>query len=219
MMTTPKIRLLLADDHPMLLEGLASSLSRQTEFEIIGQARNGVEALEKARELLPDVFLLDIKMPGRTGFEITEILAREKSRIKILILSVYDESEYVLRLLRSGACGYLLKSAAPEEVVRAVFEVHKGGSYCSPELSGFVLKDFAGRTGDARRAEPRLTEREIQVMKMIALGDSTKEIAVKLGLTIKAVTSLRDRLMEKLNLHNAAAITRYAISQGYISSS
>lgn len=161
--------------------------------------------------------MMDIKMPGLSGLQVTEKLRREMPEIKVLILSVHDEKEYILRALRVGAQGYLLKSAATEEVVRAIQTVLLGQIYYSPELTPLILKDYVNHADDPNLIKSSgLSQREIEVMKLVADGFSTKEIAEKLNLSDKTVGKHRENIMVKLDLRNAADVTKYAISKGYV---
>src|ERR1700716_2666014 len=178
-MKTPlekKIRILLADDHPLMQEGIRSALAKYQFLEIAGEASNGEEAVRKAKELMADVVLMDINMPGMNGLEATELMRREAPHIKVLILTVHKNPEYVRKIIHCGARGYVLKDAAGEELAHGIELVASGRSYFSPEVSGAAL-DFCFRQAEHPRQTdtPTLSERELEVLKLVARGCSTKE--------------------------------------------
>jgi two-component system nitrate/nitrite response regulator NarL len=210
-----KIRLLLADDHPVVRKGIRSCLS-DLDLEIVGEAVDGQEAMEKVRELNPDIVLMDIDMPKMNGLDATRLLRKEKPDTRVLILSVHSNKHYVLQIIQSGAQGYVLKDASPAELVRAIESVFDGEAFFSPDISQIVLNQYmaeAGR-GDDEGAPGRLTSREREVLAMIAEGQSNKEMANKLGVGVRTVETHRERVMDKLNIRTVAGLTKYAISNG-----
>jgi DNA-binding NarL/FixJ family response regulator len=211
-----RIKLLVVDDHPVVRKGISLCLAQHEDFEIVGEAADGREAVRKARELQPDIVLMDINMPQMSGLAVTELLRRELPHIKVLILSVNGTAESVLRMVQSGARGYVLKEAAPEELVRAVETVQAGESYFSHDVARVALNQFVRGGGEAP-GTPQLTAREREVLTQIAEGLSNKEIATQLGVGVRTVETHRERIMRKLDIHNVAGLTKFAIAQGLVS--
>jgi len=213
-MKTPvekRIRLLLVDDHPMMKEGIRSSLVKHPFLEIVGEASNGEDAVRKAKELKVDVVLMDINMPGMNGLEATELIGREAPQAKVLMLTVHKNPEYVRKIIHCGARGYVLKDAAGDELAHGIELVADGRTYFSPEVSAAAL-DFCFKQAE----HPALSARELEVLKLVAKGCSTKEIAPQLNITCRTVETYRERIMSKLGVHNIAGLTRFAISEGLI---
>jgi len=213
-MKTPvekRIRLLLVDDHPMMKEGIRSSLVKHPFLEIVGEASNGGDAVRKAKELKVDVVLMDINMPGMNGLEATELIGREAPQAKVLMLTVHKNPEYVRKIIHCGARGYVLKDAAGDELAHGIELVADGRTYFSPEVSAAAL-DFCFKQAE----HPALSARELEVLKLVAKGCSTKEIAPQLNITCRTVETYRERIMSKLGVHNIAGLTRFAISEGLI---
>jgi len=209
------IRLLLVDDHPVVREGLRSCLTRLPQLEIVGEAASGEEALRQAARLRPDVVLMDINLPGINGLVATARLRDLVPAARVLILSVHENREYLAEVARSGARGYLLKDAAPEELVRAIEAVHRGEGFFSPPVAAAMLASLGGPPVAAARPDAAcLTTREQDVLALIAAGQSSKAIAARLGVTLSTVKTLRERLMRKLDLHTVAALTHFAMAQG-----
>ena len=210
-----RIKLLLVDDHPVVRKGINSCLARHEHLQIVGEAADGVEALKKARELMPDIVLMDIDMPQKDGLEVTELLRKELPKIKVLILSMHSNTEYVMRIIQSGASGYMLKEAPTEELVRAIDIINTGEAFFSPEVARAALNKYV--RGGADDPAAQLTNREREVLVQIAEGLSNKEIANKLGVGVRTVETHRERIMRKLNIHSVAGLTKFAISKGLIS--
>ena len=209
-----KIRLLLADDHPVVRKGIRSCLDH-LDLEIVGEAVDGQEAIAKVKELLPDIVLMDIDMPKVNGLEATRLLRKENPDVRVLILSVHSNKQYVLQIIQSGAQGYVLKDAAPAELVRAIEAVYSGEPFFSPDVSQMVLSQYMAEAGrDEEDGTGRLTSREREVLAMIAEGQSNKEMANKLGVGVRTVETHRERVMDKLNIRTVAGLTKYAISNG-----
>jgi len=198
-------RLLIVDDHPLLRDGIAARLREEPGIEVVGQAGNGREALDQARLLLPDVVLMDIAMPVMDGLEATRCFRVEMPAIRILILSMHDEPKYVARIIEAGAAGYVLKDVAAAELVRAIATVRDGGRYFS-----------AGVSLSPARPSVTLSNRESEVLTLIAQGQCNKEIARKLGLSVRTVETHRQNLRAKLDIPTTAGLTQYAIAQGLI---
>ncbi|MSU57415.1 MAG: response regulator transcription factor [Pedosphaera sp.] len=210
-----RIKLLVVDDHPIVRKGISQCLAKHEHLEIIGEAGDGREAVRKARELQPDLLLMDINMPQMSGLAVTELLRREMPKIKVLILSMHGNTDYVLRILQSGARGYVLKDAAPEELVRAIELVQSGEAYFSNDVARTALNQFV-RGNAAAANSPQLTNREREVLTHIADGLSNKEIANVLGVGVRTVETHRERIMRKLDIHNVAGLTKFAIQKGLV---
>jgi len=209
------IKVLLADDHPVVRKGLQSCLGRQAQLRVVGEACDGDEALRKTRELKPDVVLMDISMPGADGLKVTEILRKELPRVKVLILSVHNNRQYIFRVIRAGAHGYVSKEAPPDEVVRAIESVYHGEPFFSEDIARAALQEFIASGG---KKEPfiELTSREREVLVSIAEGQSNKEIATKLGIGVRTIETHRERIMRRLRIHSVAGLTKYAIANGLV---
>jgi two-component system nitrate/nitrite response regulator NarL len=210
-----RIRVLLADDHPVVRRGVAACLGQLPQLEIVGEASDGQDALRKIKDLKPDVLLTDIDMPELSGLALTEILRREQPQVKVLILSMHRHNEYVLRILHSGARGYVLKDAPTSELVQAIETVQRGETFFSPDVARLALNQFVRGPGDGP-STMMLTSREREVLGQIAEGLSNKEIASRLGVGVRTVETHRERLMRKLNIHSVAGLTRFAIAKGLV---
>ena len=212
----PKIRVAIADDHAIVREGIRALLSVAADVDVVGEAADGSAAIALAERLKPDVLLLDIAMPGLGGLEAAGEIHRATPEVKILVLSQYDNPEYVRRFIRLGAAGYVLKRAAGSELVAAIRAVHRGGMVIDPAVAREAMGDGAG--GGAAAADPydALTERERQVLKLVAEGRSNKEVAGVLGVSIKTAMSHREHVMQKLGLHSRTDLIRFAIRAGVI---
>ena len=210
------IKLLIVDDHPVVRKGITICLARHQQMQVIGEAANGRDALRLARELRPDIMLMDIDMPQMNGLAATEALHRELPKVKVLILSMHSNTEYVLRIIQSGARGFVLKEAPTDELVRAIETVNAGEAYFSSDVAQVALNKFV-RGQSAAADTAHLTSREREVLIHISDGLSNKEIACQLGVGVRTVETHRERTMRKLNIHTVAGLTRYAISQGLVS--
>ncbi len=215
--TSAKIRLLLVDDHPIVLDGLKSHLSAHADLAVAGEATDGEQALRKARQLSPDIILLDISMPRLNGLEFMETLRRESPAARVIVLTMHDSPEYITQTIRLGARGYLLKDTSPAELIRAIKAVHAGEVYFSAVVSQMVVETAVkgGFQSEGRRLDP-LTEREHEVLALIAEGLSNKEIAGRLQLGVRTIETHRERIMRKLNVHSVAGLTRFAIARGLV---
>lgn len=212
------VRVLLAEDHTIVRKGLRSLLDGETGIEVIGEAGDGREAIEKVRQLRPDVVLMDITMPGLNGLEATRQIKKRFPEVKVVILTVHTTEEYILQILRAGASGYVVKQAAPTELLSAIQAAYRGDSFLSPSISAKVIEEYI-RQAEAmaeRNSYNRLTDREREVLQLIAEGHSNREIAELLHISVKTVETHRTHLMDKLDLHNTAELTQYAIRKGVI---
>ena len=211
-----KIRVLLADDHAVLREGLRTLLSLQENIEVVGEAENGQLAVEMVKQLRPDVVVMDIAMPVMDGLEATRVLKQQQPDARVLILSQHDNREYVFSVLQAGAAGYVLKKSGGAEVITAIQSVFKEGAYLPPGIAREVMDRYIQRP-TAETGRPHLTEREKEVLRMIAEGQSNKEIAELLCLSVKTVMAHRTNIMEKLDIHSSTELVKYAIRQGLVS--
>jgi DNA-binding NarL/FixJ family response regulator len=205
---------LLVDDHAVVRQGFRMILSAEPDFEVVGEAANGREAIAQAQLLYPDIVLMDVSMPELNGIEATRRIVNISPRTRILALSMHRDSVYVREILRAGASGYLLKEAGDQDLLAAVRAVAQGQGYLSPAVSDAVLSDYRKHVTDPIDL---LTTREREVLQMIAEGKTNKEIATALGLSTYTVESHRGRIMEKLNLHSAGELVRFAFRNGLIS--
>jgi two-component system response regulator NreC len=213
---SPKIRVVLADDHTLFREGIKAILSAEPSIEVIGEANDGRQAVEKVSRLEPDVALLDVGMPGLNGVEATRRIKRRKKQVKILMLTMYQEEEMVARCLEAGASGYVLKDAPPGQLVYAIESVHRGEKYLSPGPLARIVSNYMAKSKGATDDEDPLSEREREILILLAEGKSIKEIASELELSVKTVDVHKYNLMKKLDIHNRAALVKYAIVRGIL---
>jgi two-component system nitrate/nitrite response regulator NarL len=211
-----QIQILIVDDHPVVRKGIISCLASIPKFQIIGEAVNGNDAVNKARELQPDLILMDLDLPEKSGLLATEAIRKELPAIKVLILSMHTNTDYILRIVQSGASGYVLKGGATEDLVRAIESVMAGEAFFSPEVARTALNQFV-RGNSGAGSVGVLTSREREVLIQIAGGLSNKEIASQLGVGVRTIETHRERIMKKLNIHSVAGLTKFAISQGLVS--
>jgi DNA-binding NarL/FixJ family response regulator len=210
------IRVLLADDHTLVRAGISALLERMERVEIVGEAPDGHSAMKLIQELAPDVVLLDLQMPGLSGFEVLQQTTEKSPHVKVIVLSVHDTQEYALRALSSGAVGYLPKSAASSELELAIDQVMRGERYLSPTIAKIASTE-PSRGGHAGRTEPiEITPRQREVLTLVTQGYSTKDIARALGISVKTVETHRAQLMERLGIHDVAGLVRYAIRAGIV---
>jgi two-component system nitrate/nitrite response regulator NarL len=210
-----KIRLLLADDHPVVRAGLRSYLSANGRVEIVGEACDGWEALAKAHELQPDIVFMDTYMPRMSGLEAARQINQQHPGVKVLMYSVDESHECVLQMIRSGACGYVLKNGSLEELNQAIEQVSRGETWFNSDTARQALQQhalLAQRRG--RQAASELTEREVEVLSRIVEGKSNREIAVELGIGVRTIETHRERIMQKLQIHHVAGLIKFAIAHG-----
>lgn len=209
------VRIVIADDHKLMREGLSSLLSQQADIEVVGQATNGREAVQLAERDNPDVVVMDVSMPDLNGIDATRQIISRSPRTRVIALSMHSDRQFVAEMFRAGARGYLLKDSAFEELASAITRVARDETYIAPKINGFKLEDYT-KTDD--RADsliaPRLSEREREVLQMMAEGKGTKEIAADLHLSAKTVETHRQHLMEKLDMYSVAELTKFAIREG-----
>lgn len=211
-----KIRVFLADDHAVVREGLRALIDAQPDMHVVGEAENGRAAWQLAKGLDPDVAVMDVSMPEMGGAQATERLRAECPRVKVLALTVYEDRAYLRQMLEAGASGYVLKRVAMEELAQAVRVVAAGGSYIDPTLAGQVISGYLNQDPAAGKTAAELSEREAQVLRLVAWGYSNKEIGWKLNINVKTVDTYKLRLMEKLNLRSRTDIVRYALRKGWL---
>jgi DNA-binding NarL/FixJ family response regulator len=216
-MTDTPIRILIADDHALVREGIRRVLDEDPGFDVVAEASDGRQALERIEETNPDVAILDISMPERSGLDVARQLREERPALKVLILSMHDETEYVMRAVHAGAAGYLLKDdAGPALLRQAVRAVHEGDSYFSPAVAARLTDALRG--GSSGSADPleRLTGRELEVLRLVAAGRSNKQIAAELGISRRTVESHRESMMRKIEIRTVAGLTRFALENGLL---
>jgi DNA-binding NarL/FixJ family response regulator len=213
---SPKIRVVIVDDHAILREGVRALLQLHADIEVVGEGSDGTDAIEEVARLDPDVLLMDIAMPGLGGIEAALELRKQGRRAKILILSQYEDREYVRRLLKAGVSGYVLKKSAGAELANAIRAVHRGGLVLDPEVARAAMENAGPAAPGEADPYDSLTDREKQVLKLVAEGRSNKEVAEVLGISVKTAMSHREHVMEKLGVHNRTELVRFAIRKGVI---
>jgi DNA-binding NarL/FixJ family response regulator len=209
---------LLADDHTLFRQGIRNLLAAEADLEVVGEVSNAGDAMEKTTELRPDVVLMDIGMPGFSSFEATRHIRRDRPDTKVLFLTMYDDEDYLVEGMEVGGNGYVLKDCPAPQLLAAIRDVQRGGSYLSPRMLSQLVDDFRSRVKSSART-PRfatLTAREKEVLKMLAEGQSVKEIACVLNLSVKTVEAHKFNLMRKLDIHNKAQLVQYAIQKKII---
>lgn len=209
-------RILLADDHAMLRDGVRMVLEAQGDFQVVGCADNGRDAVTMARELQPDIAVLDVAMPELNGLEATREIREACPETAVVILSMHEGEEYLREALRAGAAGYVLKKAAAQELVGAIHAVLRGESYLDPALTRTLISDYVRQVERSDETPDSLTDRELEVLTLVAEGMTNRQIALKLNISIKTVQTHRANLMDKLNLHDRTELVRYAIRRGLI---
>jgi two-component system, NarL family, response regulator NreC len=212
------IKILLADDHQIMRIGLRSLIEKQPDMEVVAEAQDGREALRYAAELRPDVVIMDIGMPGLNGIEATRQIIAENPHVKIIALSMHSDRRFVSGMLEAGAAGYLLKDCAFEELVYALKTISNNQTYLSPAITGIVIEDYVRQlSSEESSALSVLTAREREVLQLLAEGKTTKQIAVSLHVSAKTIETHRSQIMEKLNIHSVAELTKFAIREGLTS--
>ena len=209
------IKILIADDHAIVRQGLKQTVADQPDMEVVGEARDAAEALKLVRGSAWDVVVLDITMPGRSGLDLLKELKAERPRLPVLILSMHSEEQFAVRALKAGASGYITKQSAPKELINAIRKVHRGGKYVSPSITETLV--FALGADYERAPHEALSDREYQVLCMIARGATLKEIAVELALSEKTISTYRVRVLEKMDMKRNAELIRYALQKELVS--
>lgn len=213
-----KIRVVVVDDHTLIRQGIVGLLNSQPDIEVVGEAGDGHEALAAAIELAPDVLLMDISMPGMSGLAATAEVKARCPDVHVLILTIHDREDYLFQALRAGASGYVLKGADIQDLLAAVRSAHRGQVYLYPSVAGALVADHLrrARSGEDRETGGGLSDREREILQLIAQGKTTSQIAAELFLSPHTVQSHRDHIMAKLDLHSKAALIKYAITKGLI---
>ena len=212
------IGILLADDHQLFRDGLRSLLENQADLEVVAEAEDGRAAVQQAQELKPDIVVMDVSMPDLNGMEATRQVVRRAPRTKVLALSMHSDRRFVEGMLKAGAHGYLLKDCANEEFIRAIRTVASGQTYLNSAVAGEVVEGYVHKKGpEASAASEILTAREREVLQLVAEGLMTKEIARKLNISVKTADTHRQQIMNKLNIHNVADLTKFAVREGLTS--
>ena len=212
------ISILLADDHNIVRQGVRALLSVEPDIEIVGEAANGWQALRMAKEVRPEIIVMDLAMPGLNGLDATRQILSELPETKILVLSSYDNDQYVAQMVEAGVAGYLNKQTAAQDLVRAIHEAHKGNAFFSPSVARRLRDRSRTNEGRGRLALKvnELTARELQVLRLIAQGYANKQMAAELGISVKTIEKHRQHVMKKLGIHEIAGLTRYAAEKGII---
>lgn len=213
-----KLRILIADDHALLRDGLKALVNAEPDMEVVGEAENGRSVLEKAKHLKPDIVLMDISMPDMNGAQATRRLKESFPSMKVLALTAHEDSSYLRHMLEAGASGFLLKRAAADQLIQAIHVVATEGRYIDPTFAGKVLSNFMRPLSKATEGN-ELSERETEVLRLTAWGFGNKEIAVQLNISVKTVETYKARLAEKLQLTSRTEIVRYAVRQGWLQDS
>jgi two-component system, NarL family, response regulator NreC len=213
-----KVHVLLADDHTILRAGLKMMLNAQPDIEVVGEASDGKQAVAEALRLQPDVVLMDITMPECNGIEATKQIKRVLVDVKVLVLTMHENEEYLFQMLRAGASGYMLKEAADTELISAIRVVCSGRFYLSPSAQAMMVSDYLQRvrTGEERDSYSALTEREREILKLVAEGYTNNQIGERLFISPKTVDTHRTHIMDKLNLHSRAELVKYAMRRGLL---
>ena len=211
----PPIKILIADDHEILREGIRKMIEKEPDMEVVGEAEDGRSAVKLARKLAPDIVLMDITMPDLNGMDATRKIVSETPGVKVLALSMHQDRKYVTGMLEAGATGYLIKGCKFEELATAIRSVARKNVYLSPRIADMVLQGYLGKS-PKKFAEPVLSSREREVLQLLAEGNSVKETAFKLGVSAKTVETHRRHIMEKLQISNSSEIVKYALREGLI---
>jgi two-component system, NarL family, response regulator NreC len=211
-------KILLADDHKIIREGLRSLLERQPDMEVVAEAQDGLSTVRLTHKLLPDVVIMDIGMPEMNGIDATRQIVTEIQGVKVIALSMHSDRRFVLQMLKAGASGYLLKDSAFEELILAIHTVTANQPYLSPKITDVVVKEYLGNLSkNESTVFTVLTAREREVLQLLAEGKATKQIATSLHVSVKTIETHRQQIMEKLNIHSVAELTKYAIREGLTS--
>lgn len=206
------IRIVIADDHAIVREGLKRIVSGIDDMQVVGEAADGTEVMRRVRELDFDIIVQDLSMPGRSGMELIKLVRAEKPKLRILVLSMHQELQYAVRAIKSGASGYLTKESAPAQLEQAIRKIAGGGAYVTPEVAEQLA--LGAMPGSSANPHESLSDREFEVFRLLAAGVSVTDIASQLKLSVKTVSTHKANLMQKMGLHNASELVRYAIKHG-----
>ena len=221
-MTKPastRLRVLIADDHPVVLAGVRSLLNDDPEVEIVGEARDGETALQMALELKPAIMVLDLSMPGLNGVEVTRQLLAQFPDCKVVVLSVHEDRSYLRKLIELGAAGYVVKRSVAEDLLRAIHAVAWGGIYLDPSIAAYALDRTPNSPSQAAAGGVELSEREVEVLRLTAIGHSNKAIASILQISVKSIETYKARAMDKLGFHSRVELVGYAVEKGWLAGS
>lgn len=210
------IKILIADDHQLFREGVITLLSEDPDIDVVDQAKDGKEAIEKARKQNPDILIMDIGMPITNGIDATVILKEELPDMKIIALTMHSERHFIKGMLEAGADGYLFKNCPYHELIHAIKTIYSGKKYLSDEITDVIIDDYVGNQKDILELEETLSERELEVLKLFAQGKSTREIAETLFVSVKTIATHKQHILNKLNLNSTADMVKYAIKRGLI---
>ena len=207
-----KIKVLIVDDHTIMREGIHALLGMSQDVEVVGEASDGNEAIERCRETTPDVLLMDIAMPGMDGLEATRQIKKKNKNVKVLILTQHSNREYILSAVKAGADGYVPKAALSSELLSAIRAIHRGDSFLHPTIAATLIEEYRSQAGN----DPfdLLTTREREILKLLSDGHKCREISTKLFISLKTVMGHRTKIMEKLNIHNRTDLIKYAVRKG-----
>lgn len=211
------IKIIIADDHQLFREGLINLLADTPEIEIVANAENGKDAIEKAIIHRPDIVIMDIGMPILSGIEATRLLKEKMPNIKVIALSMHSDNQYIKGMLEAGASGYLLKSCTYNKLIEAINTVYSGKKYLSEEITNVIIDDYLGKENDTSGKDPKLSERESEILKLFAEGKSSREISELLFISVKTVGTHKQHILEKLELKTTTDIVKYALKKGIIS--
>lgn len=212
-----KIKVLLVDDHPFVREGVKSCLLKHGQFELVGEATNGNEAIHKAKEFVPHVIVMDVAMPGMDGLEATRCLREDCPRARVLMLTVHEDKDFLREMVHAGARGYIRKNTSPAELVTAIERIHQGETSFMPEVAHTIFEDYVLSGGTVEKSGSRwLTKREHQILSLVVEGLANKEAADRLNLSVRTVEKHRQRIMNKLGIHKATELVKFAILQGIV---
>lgn len=211
-----KIKVIIAEDHTIVRQGLCALLRSEPDIEVVGEASDGLEAIELAKRLIPDVVLMDIAMRNLNGIEATRQIKKLFSHMKVLVLTMYENEECIFQILKAGASGYLIKDSAMTDLVSAIRSIHQGDSYLSPSISKKVIEEYIQRaeSGEKRSLDDLLSSREREILQLISEGHSVPQIASLLCISKKTVEAHKTHIMEKLNIHDKVGLIKYAIRMG-----
>lgn len=214
---TSPLRIVIADDHPIVREGIRSLIDAQTDMSVVGEAGDGAEALDAVAALLPDLLVVDMSMPNWNGAQVTRRVRHDWPSVRVIALTVHDDRDYLAQLLKAGVSGYVVKRAASGDLIHAIRTVAMGGVYLDPRVAGDVVNEFVGDATEPSRDPPdELSDRERQVLKQVGRGFSNKEIALQLAISVKTVETYKARILEKLGLRGRADMVRYALRRGWL---